>query len=440
MVARNADGCVEPTTPLQALCRPGLTRRRAPAGTSRSARGGLLLIGIAILSGCSGGKGEEPAVVTTTDEDGVEHVSSLAAQWGGAEAPWSVDERPVVEIGGVAVGPEYQLFRVAGVQILADGTIVVADQGHSELRFYDRAGNYLSTVGRSGEGPGEFRGIRRLYRCAGDTLVVEHGTVLSFFTDSGEFTGSEQIAPRLQDTLITLEGISQDCTSVLGQGFERTALAQRTVYWTDRSTGTRDTLREVQAFAQVTRPNGMVTGEPYGAQAYWTAGPGGAYIALGDEPAIHYYERNAGLRRVIRWSAPARAVESGDRNRFNGWRDSLLLDQPERADLPAPGEFRFPASKPFVAGLLVDDGGNVWIRAYPDDAPGYPQQIRHGVHRAGETWGVIDAAGRYLGELTMPAGLQVLGVHRRSVVGIFRDSLDVQHVRLHRVQRPGTGG
>jgi hypothetical protein len=403
-------------------------------------RGGVFLIGLVALNGCSGGKGEAPAVVTTTDEDGVEVVSSSAAQWGGAEASWSVDERATVEIGGEAVPPEYQLFRVAGVQILADGTIVVADQGHAELRFHDRAGNYLSTVGRSGEGPGEFRGIRRLYRCAGDTLVVEHGTLLSFFTGSGEFTGSEQIAPRLQDTLITLEGISQDCTSVLAQGFERTTLAQRTVHWTDRSTGARDTLREVQAFAPVTRPNGIVTGEPYGAQAYWSPGPGGAYIALGDEPAIHFYERNAGLRRVIRWSAPGRAVESGDRNRFNGWRDSILQDQPERGDLPAPGEFRFPASKPFVAGLLVDDEGNVWFRAYPDDAPGYPQQIRHGANRVGETWGVIDAGGRYLGELTMPAGLQVLGVQHGNVVGIFRNSLDVQHVRLHRVQRPGTGG
>ena len=58
-----------------------------------------------------------------------------------------------------------------------------------------------------------------------------------------------------------------------------------------------------------------------------------------------------------------------------------------------------------------------------DSADGYP-----GIDGIGE-------AGALLGEVEMPVGLEVLGITDGYVVGIYRDELDVQQVRLHEVKR-----
>ena len=52
----------------------------------------------------------------------------------------------------------------------AAGNIFVADDKPVEVMRYDPTGRYVGSVGREGEGPGEYRSAWLTYR--GDTLVV----------------------------------------------------------------------------------------------------------------------------------------------------------------------------------------------------------------------------------------------------------------------------
>ena len=85
---------------------------------------------------------------------------------------WRLSDAPAVRIGVVSGDPNHQLFQALSSLRLADGRIAVADAGASEVRFFDERGRYLSTSGRRGDGPGEFRRPSRIRFHAPDTLLV----------------------------------------------------------------------------------------------------------------------------------------------------------------------------------------------------------------------------------------------------------------------------
>src|SRR5690606_9729234 len=54
---------------------------------------------------------------------------------------------------------ELTLFRVVGGILQSNGSIVLANAGSSEIFIVDQNGDELRTIGRSGDGPGEFGAI-----------------------------------------------------------------------------------------------------------------------------------------------------------------------------------------------------------------------------------------------------------------------------------------
>jgi hypothetical protein len=106
-----------------------------------------------------------------------------------ARAPrWEVASEPRLRIGVVDGAPDYELSHVRGVRSLGE-EIAVLNAGSNELRFYDRQGRHLRSIGRQGSGPGEFQMAEMLFRLHGDTLAVYDLQLrrFSFFGETGEF-------------------------------------------------------------------------------------------------------------------------------------------------------------------------------------------------------------------------------------------------------------
>ena len=51
----------------------------------------------------------------------------------------------------------YLFYRVWDIQADARGNIYVLDSGATRIQKYDKNGKYLQTIGRQGQGPGEFQ-------------------------------------------------------------------------------------------------------------------------------------------------------------------------------------------------------------------------------------------------------------------------------------------
>jgi hypothetical protein len=84
-----------------------------------------------------------------------------------------------------------------------------------------------------------------------------------------------------------------------------------------------------------------------------------------------------------------------------------------------------PKTMPAYGEIKLDAVGNLWVAAYqvtPDEAP---------------RWTVFDSTGRMLGTLGAPRSLRIDEIGDDYLLGVFRDSLDVEHVRMHRITKPG---
>ena len=102
--------------------------------------------------------------------------------------------------------------------------------------------------------------------------------------------------------------------------------------------------------------------------------------------------------------------------------------------------FRYPDHYPRFARLVAAPGDRVWVMAYPPlKEPAHPQELVYpiGTHRldAGARWGVVDTDGAFLAEVRTPPGFFVLEVGDDYVLGLHKDELHRESVRLHRLIR-----
>jgi hypothetical protein len=107
-----------------------------------------LLLGATALASAAAWQGQ------MTQEDGVTMVSNPKT---GVEAPVTVKLDELWRIGGDTDNDD-EFFGVIG-RVIADkdGNVYLLDNQLSEVKVFSPDGEYLRTIGREGEGPGEFR-------------------------------------------------------------------------------------------------------------------------------------------------------------------------------------------------------------------------------------------------------------------------------------------
>ncbi len=79
---------------------------------------------------------------------------------------------------------------------------------------------------------------------------------------------------------------------------------------------------------------------------------------------------------------------------------------------------------PAFSVIRADAEGRIWLADYRA-----PEEERR-------LWTVFSPDGHALGRVQTPDGLNVLEIGSDYVIGLIRDDLEVEHVRLHALRRP----
>ena len=146
---------------------------------------------ILLLSACgdAGAPPHDRAVVDTL-LDGLVRVSNTAGE--GADPDMGIRLIPELSLGvAEQEGPE--LFgSISALEVGADGRIFVLDRQANELRIFGADGRHERTVGRTGEGPGEYVRANGLLWAGPDTPVVvdQSGRRYSLLTADGDYVRS----------------------------------------------------------------------------------------------------------------------------------------------------------------------------------------------------------------------------------------------------------
>jgi len=101
-------------------------------------------------------------------------------------------------IAAAADDPQAALFEPVLVAGTADGTMFVADSAMSRVQMYGPDGAFIRSLGRGGQGPGEFDGFQSM-TIAGDLLVIGDGGNRRFSTWS---LSGEHVRDYAQETVI----------------------------------------------------------------------------------------------------------------------------------------------------------------------------------------------------------------------------------------------
>jgi len=388
------------------------------------------LVTIAALlaaGGCARGN-ETPVGVTRHDSAGIEIVQNLTPAWTEGDA-WTLASSPRLVIGEEEGDPPYIFARIAGAVRLEDGRIVVGDGQSDEVRFFDPSGAYLFKVGREGEGPGEYTYLRHLDRCAGDSITAfdlnwpvkvydqqgNLGRETSLFEPGTHRTPYQLGCSRTGKFLITGWGVDD-----LILGFYRTTAP---VSLLDRDGTPIVSLGMFPSSERLGNEYGS-SPHPFGKTTVLAAGAEELYVGTADEFEIRVFDLTGTPIRLIRGPPQDRRITD---DCLNAYRDARLARadpnrrpaiEREIRDMPMPDEF------PAYGTIRLDRQGFLWV-----------QQWR----RPGATdarWWVFDPTGRMLGTVMFPANLDITEIGGDYVLGVVRDDLGVERVRLYDLVKP----
>jgi hypothetical protein len=366
--------------------------------------------------------------------------------WAPGEA-WVVEPEPILELGGME-GPEtHQFYRVRNAFLLDSGILLVANAGTLELRAFDLNGEFLRSYGGSGEGPGEFRSMAWARRVHGDSVLVYDGRLarISLFAPSGESVRTVQLNPIVP--LVNQAPGTYAGTRVLPIG----AFAGGTVFGSPvfptsvRTAGPprvrRDTL-PIFFFSSAGVPEtgvGPLEGDeyyggagnsmllPFGHRLHLAGGD--ARIAVGDgvSSEISVLSPTSDTLAIFRWEPETDLLSEQNIEEYKDWYLSRFDEGTRRTVARELDMVPFPRQMPTFVSLLWDRLGNLWIERY--QLPFGGNSISAGV------WDVISPEGVWKGAVRVPPGLEVTAIGRDHVVGLVRDNLDLEYVRVYQLRK-----
>jgi hypothetical protein len=371
--------------------------------------------------------------VTVRDSAGVVISETPAAAL--AHAPvWHLTDPPRLQIGSVADEPARQFSGIEGVLRLADGRLVVADRASAELRYFDERGRHLGSRGGTGEAPGEYRYLTSVGTGPGDSLwAFDFGlrrfTVLA---PSGEAVRTLSVGTAL--AAVTAVGRLPDGGFVIREQWsaaihrsargglvrDPAAVARLSADGTTLDTIALVPGREV--FIGSENGRAVMNAPLLARHAVAAMADGLVYVGDQETFEIRAYDGRGTLRRAIRVTGLDLTVAADDVRRAVDAR--LATASPsERTMLRAHyAAMTTPRTRPAYGPLVVDDLGNLWVGAFEFAGP--PRR-----------WTVFGADGTLRATVTMPPAFDLRQVAGDLAMGVWRDELDVEHVRVYGVDR-----
>jgi hypothetical protein len=365
---------------------------------------------------------------------------------------------PDLRIGSLEGGDTEIFGSVSGLTVDEEGGIYVYDVQVPALRKYRADGTHEMTLGRRGSGPGEYQNSdgglailadgRIVLRDQGNArFVVWHadGTFDTTWPGRGGFSTSRPLhvdtagnvyttsirTPSAGDratsgslwittlVLYTPAGVPWDTLDVPDYGYETpTIMAQVTT-----AGGTNTSMNNV----------------PFTPSFQWTLSPHGRFVTgIGDRYAVDLHRPDGKVLRIGRdvEPVPVNAEERADAEE-RATRGMRMTDP----DWRWTGE-PIPRTKPAFKTLIAARDGRIWVQRYVpavrvpwtaedernarDPERPLPRRYREPI-----VFDVFEPEGRYVGEVRAPEGFSTHPqpvIRGDSVWAVWRDDLGVNHV------------
>jgi hypothetical protein len=237
-------------------------------------------------------------------QEGVKHMMNPADPM---EAAATADLEELWRVGG-ETDDEDEFFGVI-VQITADktGNVYLLDMQLAEVKIFDKDGNFVRSIGREGEGPGEFRfPVSMFFTGDGNIAVmqVQPGKIVQL-TAQGEPAGEHPIPKGQDGAFLTLVGGQAAANNVVLAAAEASFLEgkwQQKRYLASINRDGAETARYCQDTRTIEMANAVLDDMEWDTfDRRWLVGRDGRVYAVTTYPdyRVHVWNPDGSVNRII---------------------------------------------------------------------------------------------------------------------------------------------
>lgn len=402
----------------------------------RDGRGWTRVMVAALAVGCAGDASTGPTA-SVSDSAGVRIVSYDLTD--AAVDPYARVGDHVLEIGVMDGSPDYTFSGILDVRTRQDGSVLVSDAG-GDIRIYGEDGVHIRTLGRRGDGPGEFATGPAIVGLVGDTVFAwdgrarrvtafsDHGRMLETTTLLTDAIGPLTLVRHSDGTYVAQSRWVSPAAAEEGPHDVRLELDSVVIDRRDATGAVLDTVDVLADMERVRRRQALDGGRfamqmmprPLTARAFLRSNGAQPIIAHNKSFELVRYDEEGRPREVLRVAGAWPTVSADEiRSTLEAQLAAAAEDgEVDPRTLRVYEEF-MPEQAPTFSDVLISAEGQVWVASYEFDASD------------GYEWLVFSATGQLHGTVRTPPDLRVSDIGSGYLVGVVRDELDVEYVRRY---------
>ena len=300
-------------------------------------------------------------------------VSSLLFIISCSTEPDSVGEIRTADLPGIELNriftldePEGHFFEmITVIETDSQHRIFLVDQRANQIYVYDSTGEFITTFGREGAGPDEFRGILRMRVDENDRLLfydrMNNRNVVYEVSDQ---TWTPVQFFRIEGTRFGVEAVGKNGNVIVRKSKNQRPEPGASWYVHELAVAhldsgiTSDRRVEFKEMGFLVTDDYSMSGIPFGRTTLLATGSDGKYYMVWNESFdVKIYDMNLNLIDSVSANIPNVEVTQEERAK------ALDSAGPVFRSLAAE---HMPGTKPVASSLKVDPKGNFWVQTFDD--------------------------------------------------------------------------
>ena len=257
----------------------------------------------------------------------------------------------------------YVFYQVRNIDVDDQGNIYVLEGGNCRLQKFDLTGQYLQTIGKKGQGPGEFESPSRLFLDKENNIYISERRKrkIHMFNSKGEFVKSILLSNTTTDFSVTPD------ENIFGIANIRTEEeSKRCVVKMDPK---GEIIKNIAQFSDIKRvqrkgKEGMRMsfgiGHLYNQRLYFSPTVNNKHLyAHSSEYCLFQVNLEGDLELIIKKEEPLHPISQKEKNKiYEGFSD-LTEKWPKGVVKEA---LQFPSHRPFFNKVATDERGRIYVR------------------------------------------------------------------------------
>ena len=259
----------------------------------------------------------------------------------------------------------YQFYNVIEIALDSEHNLYVLDSGNHRVQKFDRDGDYLLTIGREGEGPGEFVRLTDVFIDKHDTVYLSDRRRIQIFDNTGVYIDSIPFENSINDFFLDIDG---NVYTFIMQSDEEGSKKYLVKYDKKGKIVNRFAeFSDVQPVQSRDSSGVRMSFKAYHQYNYWPF-----LFPISEERFIYAYPSDYVITTMSYEGEIGSKIEKDEPPKpISGAEKDFIINRIEEAferrGRKPPREVveascQFPPHRPFFYGMNVDDKGRIYIR------------------------------------------------------------------------------